>query len=178
MSEFEAFPKIARLSRKIIVTEKIDGTNAQIHVDEDGTVRAGSRGRWITPEDDNYGFARWVAGNVDDLRKLGVGRHFGEWWGPGIQRGYGVREKRFSLFNTERWPKPEMPACVYVVPVLYKGPMTTAAIDEALAQLDATGSVVSPGYMRPEGIVIFHTAARMYFKKTLEKDEEPKGKAA
>jgi hypothetical protein len=29
MNEFVEFPKIARLSREMIITEKIDGTNAQ-----------------------------------------------------------------------------------------------------------------------------------------------------
>ncbi len=55
--EFTAFPKIPRLNREIIVTEKIDGTNAQVVVTEDGEVRAGSRSRWITPEADNFGYA-------------------------------------------------------------------------------------------------------------------------
>ncbi len=61
----------------------------------------GSRTRWITAQDDNHGFARWVEGNKQELLKLGAGRHFGEWWGSGIQRGYGLQkgEKRFSLFN-------------------------------------------------------------------------------
>ncbi len=31
--------------------------------------------------------------------------------------------------------------------------------------------------MQPEGIIVFHTAAQAMFKATLEKDEEPKGKA-
>ena len=30
--------------------------------------------------------------------------------------------------------------------------------------------------MKPEGVVIYHKAANMMFKKTIEKDEEPKGK--
>ena len=79
--EFIPFPKIARLSRLAIVSEKIDGTNAQVLITEDGDIFAGSRSRWITPEDDNYGFARWVEGNKDTLLKLGPGRHMGEWWG-------------------------------------------------------------------------------------------------
>jgi ATP-dependent RNA circularization protein (DNA/RNA ligase family) len=54
---FEDFPKIARLSRECCITEKIDGTNAQVVITEDGQVLAGSRTRFITPEDDNYGFA-------------------------------------------------------------------------------------------------------------------------
>ena len=61
-TEFTPFPSIPRLFREIVITEKIDGTNACVHIAEDGvTVTAGSRNRWLTLEDDNYGFARWVA---------------------------------------------------------------------------------------------------------------------
>ena len=49
--EFQDFPKMARLSREIIVTEKIDGTNAQICIGENGEFFVGSRTRWITPDD-------------------------------------------------------------------------------------------------------------------------------
>jgi hypothetical protein len=31
--------------------------------------------------------------------------------------------------------------------------------------------------MQPEGIVVYHHAAKQLFKKTLEKDESPKGQA-
>src|SRR4051812_4307796 len=102
--QFQAFPSIARLFRECVVTEKIDGTNGVVHVSDDGlTVTAGSRSRWITPEADNFGFARWVAEHAEELRALGPGFHFGEWWGSGIQRRYGLDEKRFSLFNVGRW---------------------------------------------------------------------------
>lgn len=57
---FEAFPKIPRLKRGCVITEKIDGTNACVYVGEDGLVLAGSRSRWVTPEADNFGFAAWV----------------------------------------------------------------------------------------------------------------------
>ena len=90
MIEFEGFPKIARLSREAIITEKIDGTNAQIYIGEDGQIIAGSRTRWITPDSDNFGFARWGEQHRVELAALGPGRHFGEWWGSGIQRGYGL----------------------------------------------------------------------------------------
>jgi hypothetical protein len=174
--EFIEFPKIARLSREIIVTEKIDGTNAQVFIGEDGEMRAGSRTRWITPEDDNYGFARWVAANKEELQKLGPGSHFGEWWGAGIQRKYGLAEKRFSLFNVGRWADPELrPACCHVVPELYRGNFDTAMIAGALTLLGANGSAAAPGFANPEGVVIYHTAARQLFKKTLHKDESPKG---
>jgi hypothetical protein len=102
--DFTGFPKIARFNREVIVTEKIDGTNAQIHIDDTGAVlTAGSRNKWITPTDDNAGFARWASENTAELLRLGPGSHFGEWWGAGIQRRYGLTEKRFSLFNVSRW---------------------------------------------------------------------------
>ena len=40
--EFLEFPKMARLSREIIITEKIDGTNAQILITEDGDLSDGA----------------------------------------------------------------------------------------------------------------------------------------
>lgn len=178
MSDFEEFPKIPRLKRDIIITEKIDGTNAQVFIAEDGTMRFGSRSRWITPEDDNYGFARWATEHADGLRELGPGRHFGEWWGAGIQRRYGLSEKRFSLFNTGRWTPETVPSCCHVVPILYQGKFSTAAVDNTLESLRSTGSAAAPGFMQPEGIIVFVAAARSFFKVTLEKDDEPKSRIA
>lgn len=173
---FEGFGKIARFNRPIIITEKIDGTNAQIFITEDGDIFAGSRNRWITSASDNFGFARWVEGNRDELLKLGPGRHFGEWWGQGIQRGYGLDHKRFSLFNTHRWAGAEdRPECCYVVPVLRELPSPEPwAIEHIMDSLGLIGSYAAPGFMNPEGIVLFHTHSRQLFKVTLENDGIPK----
>jgi hypothetical protein len=177
MAEFTQFQKIPRLSREVVVTEKIDGTNACVYIGEDGEFLAGSRTRWITPADDNFGFARWAYEHKDELMGLGIGRHFGEWWGSGIQRGYGLKEKRWSLFNTSIWGDDTVrPACCGVVPVLYRGPFTTEDVDVVLASLKTNGSAASPGFMKPEGVVVYHVAAGSYFKKTIEKDAEWKGK--
>src|SRR6185369_4596522 len=121
--DFVEFPKIHRFSREVIVTEKIDGSNAQVYVDDTmENVYAGSRNKWITPEEDNFGFAKWVKSNHDELLKLGPGSHFGEWWGLGIQRGYGLKQKKFSLFNVKRWGNPDTrPSCCDVVPILWGG---------------------------------------------------------
>jgi hypothetical protein len=173
--EFQDFPKMARLSRECIITEKLDGTNAQVCISDDGlTIMAGSRTRWITPENDNYGFAAWVQANRDELLKLGPGRHFGEWWGAGVQRRYGMAEKQFSLFNVSRW-ETDRPACCKIVPTLYRGCFTTDAVEAALYRLQEHGSVAAPGFMNPEGVVVYHVAAGIGFKKTIEKDEMPKG---
>jgi hypothetical protein len=213
--EFEPWPKIARLNRDCIVTEKIDGTNAAVVIVEhsfgaefkadpnriaivldekhitDGVpdfeyhVFAQSRTRFITPEKgrDNYGFAAWVKANAEALvSTLGPGRHFGEWWGAGIQRGYGLtgNDKRFSLFNVHRWAQhvaalEETVPGLSVVPVLYEGLFSTDGIDSALDALEGYGSFAVPDFDRPEGIVVWHDAARLSFKVTLEGDEAPKG---
>lgn len=145
MSEFTPFPKIPRLNRDIIITEKIDGTNAAIVIEqeledsiqpgillEEGewkgfVVRAQSRNRFIMPENDNHGFASWVFRNADALAMaLGPGVHFGEWWGSGIQDTYkGIEGKRFSLFNVTRWKDLSLNidgVQLRPVPVIYEGP--------------------------------------------------------
>lgn len=171
---FESFGKIPRYSRDIVITEKLDGTNAQVVITEYGKLLTGSRNKWITPEDDNYGFAKWAQANKEELLKLGVGRHYGEWYGQGIQRGYGLKEKRFALFNITRWGSAlERPACCSVVPFLWAGPLKDSHIDAVIEQLKEHGSYAAP-FMDPEGIVIYHKASNSLFKKTIEKDDSPK----
>lgn len=187
--EFQGFPKMPRLSREVIISEKLDGTNAQIFiVEQEGypvpgslyeseglALFAGSRTRWITPNDDNYGFARWCYEHAEELLQLGPGRHFGEWWGQGIQRNYGLKEKRFSLFNVGRWADDSTrPVCCHVVPTLFKGQFDTDTVNHWLNVLQGEGSFAAPGFMKPEGLVVFHTAAQIGFKKTIEKDDQPK----
>jgi hypothetical protein len=177
LPEFKEFEKIPRLKRACVITEKIDGTNAQVYIAEDGEIYAGSRTRWITPENDNYGFAKWVYNNKVELMKLGLGHHFGEWWGAGIQRSYGQETKHFSLFNTAIWDDTSLlPACVSVVPVLYYGKFSSDVVEACLERLKQDGSVAAPGFLNPEGIVIYHAASRGMFKVTIENDDTPKSK--
>ncbi|QGH73396.1 MAG: RNA editing ligase [Podoviridae sp. cty5g4] len=172
--EFKEYPKIARLSRNMIITEKIDGTNACIGISENGELFAGSRNRWLSDKIDNHGFFKWVLSNKNELMKLGVGYHYGEWWGNGIQRGYGLKQgdKRFSLFNTTKWSDTTIrPTCCSVVPELYKGLFDTRIIDNCLYSLQLMGSKAAPEYLYPEGVVIYHEAQGTLFKKTIIKDE-------
>lgn len=141
---------------------------------------AQSRSKFITPNadgkaNDNYGFAAWVKANADDLTKLGPGSHFGEWWGYGIQRGYIQQRKRFSLFNVNRWGdgKAERPACCDVVPLL--GYVEHDGIQPLIDKLRTEGSVAAPGFMMPEGVVIYHTQSKQLYKILLDGDEMPKG---
>lgn len=202
MTDYPAFKPIPRLHRDITITEKIDGTNGLIDIrpvdesfqepDETGifatvdgeqfAVFAGSRSRWIYPGMDNHGFAGWVFANASPLvRTLGTGRHYGEWWGAGIQRRYGMTEKRFSLFNTARWSDADLSGvhCLDVVPVLEQttGQYLNQAVDAQLHRLKITGSVAAPGFEKPEGVVIYHRALNGFFKATIDKDDEWKGKS-
>ena len=203
---FEEFKKIPRLFRDCMITEKIDGTNGQIlitnpassfdtqpmvKVEVEGmpyNVYAGSRNRWVTPGKgtDNHGFAAWVAENAKGLVEiLGEGRHYGEWWGAGIQRRYGLtgNDKRFSLFHP-KWEAVLMerhlagwgiPQGLGTVPVLYEGKFETKWVEDCLFNLRMFGSQAVPGFMQPEGVVIYHEAAKAYFKATILNDEKPKG---
>lgn len=204
---FEEFPKIARLSRRCVVTEKLDGINAQVIITDDGQIGAASRTRLIMPEDDISGFAAWVQPNREELLKLGPGRHFGEWWGSGIGKRYGGQgnpvPKTFSLFNVSRWydgnaPRfvkgcwnagyapvylddcwpgiQAAPHCCSVVPVLYVGDFDSQKIEGVIDELRANGSRAAPG-CKAEGVIVYHEKARLYFKKTLENDEEGKSSA-
>jgi len=175
VEKFPAYRSIPRLRRDCIITEKIDGTNALIAIDDNGhagffRIRAGSRSRWLEPEKtkDNFGFAQWVEDHKIDLVKLGPGLHYGEWWGKGIQRGYGLDEKRFSLFHTAGIQG--LPDCISVAPVLYDGPFDSHHIHNVLTDLAMHGSKAAPGFMKPEGIVIYHIASRQLFKQTLDGD--------
>jgi hypothetical protein len=203
--EFQAWPKIPRLKKDMIITEKIDGTNAAVVIEkvEHGSswrtdqvrsvalrakpggpaemylLAAQSRTRLITPEKDNFGFARWAYDNAADLvRLLGPGRHFGEWWGPGIQRGYGIPEKKFSLFNVNRYAGlTGVFHQIDVVPELYRGPFSIEAVNHVLADLYLYGSDAAPGFMKPEGVVVYHVGAGTTFKAFVDPDVEaaPKG---
>lgn len=179
------WPKIARLANEtMVVTEKIDGSNACIQfrpvvtfttlggepVGEGYEMACQSRNRLITPTSDNAGFAAWAYDNQATLfADLGYGAHFGEWWGLGIQRGYGMTEKRFSLFNTHRWDAarghfttPQLD----VVPLLWTGAVSAETARHAERQLRLNGSYAAPGFMNPEGVVAYLTATGVSWKIT------------
>ena len=172
--EFIPFPKIPRLQKECVVTEKIDGTNGLIYITDDGDMFVGSRNRWLSEDSDNFGFHRWTTENKDELMKLGPGRHHGEWWGSGIQRGYNLPkgEKRFSLFNVSIWNVENKPACCYLVPIFYIGEFDTTQITAAMMNLLSVGSLASPGFMNPEGLIVFHSSANHYFKVPFDKNHK------
>ena len=152
--EFKGWPKIPRWGNEsYVITEKIDGTNGCIIITDMGDIFAQSRTRILdeTSAGDNHGFCKWVAGNKADLLRLGVGHHFGEWWGKEIQRNYGLKERRFSLFNVFH---DDIPECVSTVPVIESN------LAKALERINRLGSIAAPGFMNPEGLILTATLHR------------------
>lgn len=206
--QFQAWPKTPRLFRDIVITEKVDGTNSAViiqesdsdgecsayvlaHVERDGVeyeVAAQSRNRLALPgkATDNHGFAGFVQQNAEELFDLlGPGRHFGEWWGKGIQGRYKnvhPQIRGFALFNTAKhkvlhaWLPMHGGIDVLVEPVhvLYEGPFSEKVIRDTLEELKENGSWTSP-LDKAEGIVVFHTQSRQVYKYTIEGDDAYKG---
>ena len=187
LAPFEPFRKIPRLHGLTTVTEKIDGTNACIEYAPTETgylMGACSRNRRLLTIEvsehfhdhprverhgsDNAGFGAWVLANHSALVRLGYGRHFGEWYGQGIQRGYGLDHKRFALFREPKGGLPDgLPANVGVVPVLAElETFSVTQIEAQYALLKLTGSVAVPGFINPEGLVALHERSGQLFKLT------------
>ncbi len=173
--DFVKFPSLTRFSQGWTVTEKIDGTNGCIAFDDDMNMFVGSRSRWLASGDDNFGFFAWANANEEELRKLGPGRHWGEWYGGKIQRGYGLKEKRFALFNAMRWQDAELrPKCCEVVHAfILNGYIDDHAdtFESIMIDLKFNGSRQVPGFDNPEGIVCYHSKSGTSFKKTFDYDE-------
>lgn len=126
--DFTAFPSIrgfANICKEIAIVYpfpnrptipfnskvKLHGTNAGVRIYADGRVVAQKRTDDVTPEDDNAGFAAWVATMRDYFGSLAIALPpntyvviHGEWAGPGVQKKAAVAsipEKSFFVFSIE-----------------------------------------------------------------------------
>lgn len=175
MTEFKAWQKTTRLESPCVISEKLDGANACVVVEEveefslldasitilatnpdDAStarafrVSAQSRTRLALPGQDETGIADWVAQRRGRLAlDLGPGYHYGE-----FVKGKGLKEPKLFLFNTGRWGGKQFTTPgLDVVPVLYEGNYYEGIVEKYLNDLRENGSWVldSP----PEGVVIF-----------------------
>jgi hypothetical protein len=152
-------------------------------------VGAQSRKRLIWPGNDNFAFAGWVNANAKKLVDLlGPGRHFGEWWGQGIQGGHGMDRKVFSLFNQHRWSGVAEHRADWIdiasemnmtwVPLLYSGKFNHEVIPHTLNLLRENGSFAAAAYgvngFKAEGVVINFPYLDVRLKAFVENDELPK----
>ncbi len=178
--EFKAYQKTLRLeSIDVILSEKIDGTNAVINIDTDGNVLAGSRTRWLVDDGsnkwDNYGFGKWVAKNGAELGKLPPGTHYGEWYGKGINRNYGMTDRKLMLFNAPRYIGLQqsglLPSCVELETVIHTcGPLDLYDHIEFFKQeAEDRGSWHVPGFMKVEGLIVRIPKVDKVFKVVWDK---------
>lgn len=86
-------------------TVKLHGTNAGLVRSPEGVLSVQSRNRVITPDDDNAGFAAYIASLDDGYLRAAVPEGsalYGEWVGPGIQKGTALSqlpERKFVVFD-------------------------------------------------------------------------------
>lgn len=195
---YPSFPSIERLENlHCVITEKIDGTNGLIEYWIDSNpnhfpycqVRFGSRNRYITTTDDNSGFANFffshksrileIIGNLEEPPTQSI-RIYGEWFGKGIQRGYGLDQKYFMPFSSF-WAEKMIEAGIPNIKepaILYTGKFIEAEVDHQMGILKFDGSHVVPGYRNPEGIVIYFSHYNFRLKQTFTgpkwQTDEPK----
>ena len=112
MSEFHKYQHLERLGTTEVegiqtgtvhVFPKLDGTNASVWLNEDGTIGAGSRNRTLAIGSDNAGFCEF-ANNCPKLKELFEGfpelRLFGEWLVPHSLKTYEDSAwRRFYVFD-------------------------------------------------------------------------------
>lgn len=166
--EFAKFSSIGRLYRDVTITEKIDGMNACIVIEEligedlyrnavahvkampfnsfeprGFAVGVQSRKQFLSLDNDIQGLATWVTEHAQELAQaLGPGYHYGEYWGKNIQRSYHQKRNWFSLFNTKRWNKNNVGHIdgLLTVPILYSGPYVDWINEMQLHRLETQGS--------------------------------------
>jgi len=169
--EFKPWAKMTRENPlSVTITVKMNGTNSCVIVENGVVVGCQSRNRIITVDNDNFGFAKWVSENLENLATLGDGYHYGEWAGEGIQKNHHLVEgKKFFLFNTHRWNCATRPECCEVVETLFIGLLTNETIPQLLQELQDTAKDGET----PEGVVVYHHALKGYTKHTIK---SPNGK--
>lgn len=226
--QFKSWGSTPRFHKGLHITEKINGTNAGVSVqgfsyghhvrneipsdailvvdDENNVeylVRAQSRKRIITPDNDNFGFAGWVWENAEGLANLlGFGYHYGEWYGEGIQKNpLAVKGRKWALFNTWHWGRKEnlerlkaadIPGLT-IVPVLHDeqrdGPADYMTIPQILGDLHngsyADGYETLPNAHKmdfhvegPEGIIVWQRETQQRYKILLREDDKHKWEVA
>ena len=80
---------------------KLHGTNAGIQIDPDGEVTAQGRNRVLSEKDSNNGFFQYVDANRPHFASWATAHPmviYGEWCGPGIQRGTALNQLKRRMF--------------------------------------------------------------------------------
>lgn len=201
MGNYKAYTHVVRLGNAktdglldndtVYVTAKVDGTNASIWADPDGTLHAGSRTQEIypTPDKDNAGFAKWILESDDveaqALREFAIAHPayvvYGEWTGEKRFAGSIKRYDRdkylrhfmvFDVWDTETeeylpddvW-RPLMEADARISPYIVEllATLSRPTIDDIYAIAEKNCFMMADGDERPgEGVVCKSPGWRNY----------------
>jgi len=132
----EAFANVRRTVKKYIKMDytanyfdcmyggkvKLHGTNAGVQIAPDGEVAAQKRSSVIYPDQDNAGFATWVAQNKEVFQALAQPEKLitlhGEWCGGNIQKGVALNQidKTFAIYCVQLGKLQDGTAEYYVDP--------------------------------------------------------------
>lgn len=135
----DKFAEAFKVGEHITITEKIDGANASIAVDEDGKLIAFSRRNELTPESNLQGFYEYVQSLDPTMISCVLGTRyifFGEWLVKHTIKYPQEKMKQFYVFDvwdTEieqyiPWEQTKQMAefCgLKMVPIFYDGPFTS-----------------------------------------------------
>ena len=148
------------------VFPKLDGTNGSVWW-ADG-IRAGSRNREVTTENDNAGFCQWVLNGKHGLYEFLIENHefrlYGEWLVPHTFKHYRDEAwKKFYVFDVyddvedrylpyETYSELLKPFDIDFIPPLCS--MKNATYDALLVELENNNFLVADGKGCGEGIVI------------------------
>jgi hypothetical protein len=167
-TKFIGFPKMSRdIIGDVIITEKLDGTNACVIIENGEIVGVQSRKRMINVDDDNYGFASYISQNEELILKLGDGYHYGEWCGLGIQKNpHNLDAKYFYLFDTRRWNTDnEPPEGIRRTRTLYTGTLNSNTVEDCMKQLEL---YAEENNYKAEGVVVRYILLRINEKHTFK----------
>lgn len=148
---------------------KIDGTNASVWIDEDNVVRAGSRNRELSLDNDNAGFYNWVV-NQDNIYSFLYDnpklRLYGEWLVPHSLKTYNDNAwKNFYVFdvilydnNEKRYISYDVYSKIlakyninYIPPIAI---INNPTYEQLIKKLPANNYLIKDGEGAGEGIVI------------------------
>lgn len=175
MEGFQKYQHIERLGTSethgildgmVWVFPKIDGSNSQLFVDEDGRLMAGSRNRELTLASDNAGFFNWACSKdifFDFFKKYPNLRLYGEWLVPHTLKTYSESAWRnFYVFDVMREDGSYLPYEQYsglmeefgieYIPPICK--VENPTLERIQAQLENNGYLIKNGEGIGEGIVI------------------------
>ena len=169
----------------IVITEKIDCSNASFTLDEQGELQVFSRNVLLDESNNLNGFYQWVHENINPIQLEPEYIYFGEWLGTPHKVRYEGYEKQFFLFDV--WDKEftrYMPFSVVefeayclelnLVPVFYKGEFISFEHLESFVGQTALGGKIGE-LESGEGIVVKNYTNQGFAKMVTEAFREVHG---